>query len=109
MANTTSGNINVNNMFNDFQMQVPTIPEDKLKNLMDAGINLVNKLSQDEKPITSNGNNMNIQHNSQYANITGDNISGTSNIIMTPYLYYNKGTNEKFTNTLTQKNQYYNF
>ena len=106
-----------NNMLNDLLSQVPNISDEKLKTLLDAGIDLVSLLSQNgasqQGPLTETGMNMNFNHQGPATNLLARDFSGTSNVF-TPFLYYEKGTKERFTdisNSNNNKNvsQYYKF
>jgi len=76
---------------------VPQITTKQLVNVLNNGYNL--------NTLTSSGASMNSSYKTPSTNIVQTDFSGTSNIY-SPYLYYNKGINEKFSGSIHDTGQY---
>ena len=76
---------------------VPQITTTQLVNVLNNGYNL--------NTLTSSGSSMNSSYKTPSTNIVQTDFSGTSNIY-SPYLYYNKGINEKFSGLTHDTGQY---
>ena len=77
---------------------VPQITATQMVQLLNNGANL--------DTLTSSGLSMNAAYKAPSTNIVQTDFSGTTNIY-SPYLYYNKGVNEKFNGSVYDSGQQY--
>ena len=77
----------------------PNITPEQLTQLINSGIDISSfmpSINNNGTVLSENGINVNSQYRGPSTNIIQKNYKGTTNIY-SPFLYYNKGTTEKFT------------
>ena len=89
-------------LINDIKTMFPDISQKQIEDLLNSGIDINNLKTNNESSINNNGTVLNSQGINLSNNFRGPStnvmqvdFTGTSNIY-SPYLYYNKGTTEKF-------------
>ena len=86
-------------LIDDIMSLFPTITPEQLIELINSGID-INRLNpsiyNNGTVLSETGININSQYRGPSTNILQQNYKGTTNVY-SPFLYYNKGTTEKFT------------
>ena len=85
-------------LVNDIISIFPSLSQSEITNLINSGVDissLMNTCSSNSTLLNSDGINLSSQFKGPSTNIVQIDFKGTSNIY-SPYLYYNKGTSEKF-------------
>ena len=83
-------------LMNDINGSLPAISPTQINSLINSGVNLNTLMSHDKGTVlSSKGISRSAKYQGPASNIVQTDFHGTSNIY-SPYLYYNKGTNEQF-------------
>ena len=105
-TSTTSGQStgkSISSLVEDLMGMFPNIKPDQLTQLMNSGIDiskLMPSINNNGTVLSDKG--INSQYRGPSTNILQKNYKGATNVY-SPFLYYNKGTTEKFTSTKQKK------
>jgi hypothetical protein len=111
----TSTTYPMDQLVSGLMSQFSYLTPDQIAELLNSGMDLLSLVGnqfgqntdhQSNQLLTSQGMNMSSTYKTPSTNIIQTDFSGTSNVF-SPYLYYNKGSNETFTN-IKNKNDIYN-
>lgn len=99
-ASISTPTINMSHtLIDDIMSLFPNITPDELIELINSGIDinrLIPSIYNNGTVLSETGINVNSQYRGPSTNILQQNYKGTTNVY-SPFLYYNKGTTEKFT------------
>ena len=101
-STSSTSSSSIQSIINDITSMFPSLSQSEITNLINSGVDISSlmntsstSISNDSTRLSKTGINLSSQFKGPSTNVVQVDFKGTSNIY-SPYLYYNKGINEKF-------------